>query len=182
MTSFFNTAVVWAIGIAIMLFILWQLGRKKGRKSVIITTAVLLLGVAGSLIVGSLTTSHWAKPLADDHHWDVLNTDKIAEQVAQGKTVFVDVTADWCITCKANKVGVLLQEPVYSALSADNIELMRGDWTKPSDYVTGFLQSHGRFGVPFNIVYGPNAPEGIPLPVILTNDEVLNAIQQASKK
>ncbi len=182
MTSFFNTAVIWAIGIAIMLFILWQLGRKKGRKSVIITTAVLLLGVAGSLIVGSLTTSHWAKPLADDHHWDVLNTDKIAEQVAQGKTVFVDVTADWCITCKANKVGVLQQEPVYSALSADNIELMRGDWTKPFDYVTGFLQSHGRFGVPFNIVYGPNAPEGIPQPVILTNDEVLNAIQQASKK
>ena len=57
---------------------------------------------------------------------------------------------------------------------------MRGDWTKPSDYVTGFLQSHGRFGVPFNIVYGPNAPQGIPLPVILTSDEVLNAIKKAS--
>ncbi len=37
---------------------------------------------------------------------------------------------------------------------------MRGGGQEPSDYVTGFLQSHGRFGVPFNIVYGPNAPEG----------------------
>ncbi|MCG3864680.1 MULTISPECIES: protein-disulfide reductase DsbD domain-containing protein [unclassified Photobacterium] len=182
MTSFFSATVVWIIGLLIMLVILWQLGRKKGRKAVIITTAVLLLGVAGSLIVGSLTSNHWAKPLADDHHWETLNVDNIAKQVAEGKTVFVDVTAEWCITCKANKVGVLLQEPVYSALSADNIELMRGDWTKPSDYVTGFLQSHGRFGVPFNIVYGPNAPQGIPLPVILTSDEVLNAIKKASKE
>ncbi|PSV36271.1 protein-disulfide reductase DsbD [Photobacterium sp. GB-210] len=182
MTSFFSAAVVWVIGLLIMLVILWQLGRKKGRKAVIITTAVLLLGVAGSLIVGSLTSNHWAKPLADDHHWQTLNVDNIAKQVAEGKTVFVDVTAEWCITCKANKVGVLLQEPVYSALSADNIVLMRGDWTKPSDYVTGFLQSHGRFGVPFNIVYGPNAPQGIPLPVILTSDEVLNAIKKASKE
>lgn len=181
LTSFFSATVVWVIGLFIMLVILWQLGRKKGRKAVIITTAVLLLGVAGSLIVGSLTSNHWAKPLADDHHWETLNVDNIAKQVAEGKTVFVDVTAEWCITCKANKVGVLLQEPVYSALSADNIELMRGDWTKPSDYVTGFLQSHGRFGVPFNIVYGPNAPQGIPLPVILTSDEVLNAIKKASK-
>ncbi|EAS66326.1 putative suppressor for copper-sensitivity B precursor [Photobacterium angustum S14] len=181
MTSFYSATVVWVIGLFIMLVILWQLGRKKGRKAVIITTAVLLLGVAGSLIVGSLTSNHWAKPLADDHHWETLNVDNIAKQVAEGKTVFVDVTAEWCITCKANKVGVLLQEPVYSTLSADNIELMRGDWTKPSDYVTGFLQSHGRFGVPFNIVYGPNAPQGIPLPVILTSDEVLNAIKKASK-
>lgn len=181
MTSFYSAAVIWVIGLVIMLVILWLLGRKKGRKSVIITTAVLLLGVAGSLIVGSLTSNHWAKPLADDHHWETLNVDNIAKQVAEGKTVFVDVTAEWCITCKANKVGVLLQEPVYSALSAGNIELMRGDWTKPSDYVTGFLQSHGRFGVPFNIVYGPNAPQGIPLPVILTSDEVLNAIKKASK-
>ena len=181
MTSFYSATVVWVISLVIMLVILWQLGRKKGRKAVIITTAVLLLVVAGSLIVGSLTSNHWAKPLADDHHWETLNVDNIAKQVAEGKTVFVDVTAEWCITCKANKVGVLLQEPVYSALSADNIELMRGDWTKPSDYVTDFLQSHGRFGVPFNIVYGPNAPQGIPLPVILTSDEVLNAIKKASK-
>lgn len=58
---------------------------------------------------------------------------------------------------------------------------MRGDWTKPSDYVTGFLQSYGRFGVPFNIVYGPNAPKGIELPVILSSDSVLNALKKAGK-
>ncbi len=117
-----------------------------------------------------------------DHVWQPLKSEEISQAVAQGKTVFVDVTADWCITCKANKIGVMLQNPVYDKLDQDNIVLMRGDWTTPSDYVTGFLQSYGRFGVPFNIVYGPNAPEGIALPVILTSDDVMGAIAEAEGK
>ena len=181
MTSFFDTTVVWGLGAVILVIILWLLGRKKGRKTVIITLAVMLLGTGASLFTGSLTANKWATPLPADHHWIPLDTAKIATEVAQGKTVFVDVTAQWCITCKANKMGVILQEPVYSALDNKNIVLMRGDWTKPSDYVTGFLQSHGRFGVPFNIVYGPNAPKGIELPVILSSDSVLNALKKAAK-
>jgi suppressor for copper-sensitivity B len=100
--------------------------------------------------------------------------------VAQGKTVFVDVTADWCITCKANKIGVILQNPVYEKLQQSDIVLMRGDWTTPSDSVTQYLQSYGRFGVPFNIVYGPEYPQGIPLPVILTSEVVMQSIDMAS--
>jgi len=57
---------------------------------------------------------------------------------------------------------------------------MEGDWTVRSENVTGYLQSNGRFGVPFNIVYGPRAPNGIPLPVILSGDAVMNVIKQAS--
>ncbi|WP_239996521.1 protein-disulfide reductase DsbD family protein [Photobacterium phosphoreum] len=181
MTSFFSANIVWGLGAVILVIILWLIGRKKGRKTVIITLAVMLLGVAASLFTGSLTANKWATPLPPDHHWIPLDTAKIATEVAQGKTVFVDVTAQWCITCKANKMGVILQEPVYSALENKNIVLMRGDWTKPSDYVTGFLQSYGRFGVPFNIVYGPNAPKGIELPVILSSDSVLDALKKAGK-
>ena len=181
MTSFFNATVVWGLGAVILAAILWLLGRKKGRKTVIITLAVMLLGAGASLFTGSLTANKWSTPLPADHHWIPLDTAQIATDVAQGKTVFVDVTAQWCITCKANKIGVILQEPVYSALDNKNIVLMRGDWTKPSDYVTGFLQSHGRFGVPFNIVYGPNAPKGIELPVILSSDSVLDALKKAGK-
>lgn len=181
MTSFFNASAVWGLGTVILVIILWLLGRKKGRKTVIITLAVMLLGAGASLFTGSLTANKWSTPLPDDHHWIPLDTAKIATEVAQGKTVFVDVTAQWCITCKANKIGVILQEPVYSALDNKNIVLMRGDWTKPSDYVTGFLQSHGRFGVPFNIVYGPNAPKGIELPVILSSESVLSALKEAGK-
>ena len=92
---------------------------------------------------------------------------------------FVDVTADWCITCKANKLGVLEQEPVYSALAAPDLIRMRGDWTVRNDYITDYLRAYGQYGVPYNRVYGPGAPEGIELPIILTSEAVMQAIKEA---
>ncbi|SUB89990.1 protein-disulfide reductase DsbD family protein [Photobacterium damselae] len=182
MANFFSLKIVIVIGIIALALLLSQLWRIKGKRATLLTVGFLIIVTAIGLIIGSLTADKWAKPLPQDHHWISLNVEQIKQDVAQGKTVFVDVTADWCITCKANKVGVILQEPVYSALDQENIVLMRGDWTKPSDYVTNFLQSHGRFGVPFNIVYGPAAPNGIELPVILTSEQVLDALKQASSK
>ncbi|MBC7004444.1 thioredoxin family protein [Photobacterium sp. BZF1] len=182
MTSFFSTAAVILIGVLMVVVLLWRLGKVKGRKPVILAMAFIVVGSGGGLIAGSMTADNWATPLPQDHAWQPLNIDAIQQHVSQGKTVFVDVTADWCITCKVNKVSVLLQDPVYSALEQDHIVLMKGDWTKPSDYVTGYLRSNGRFGVPFNIVYGPNAPTGIALPVILTSNDVIKAIDTASGK
>ncbi|MBE8126883.1 protein-disulfide reductase DsbD family protein [Photobacterium damselae subsp. piscicida] len=181
MANFFSLKIVIVIGVIALALLLSQLWRIKG-KATLLTVGFLIIVTAIGLIIGSLTADKWAKPLPQDHHWIPLNVEQIKQDVAQGKTVFVDVTADWCITCKANKVGVILQEPVYSALDQENIVLMRGDWTKPSDYVTNFLQSHGHFGVPFNIVYGPAAPNGIELPVILTSEQVLDALKRASSK
>ncbi|AWK84375.1 protein-disulfide reductase DsbD family protein [Photobacterium damselae] len=182
MANFFSLKIVIVIGVIALALLLSQLWRIKGKRATLLTVGFLIIVTVIGLIIGSLTADKWAKPLPQDHHWTPLNVEQIKQDVAQGKTVFVDVTADWCITCKANKVGVILQEPVYSALDQENIVLMRGDWTKPSDYVTNFLQSHGRFGVPFNIVYGPAAPNGIELPVILTSEQVLDALKQASSK
>ncbi|MGC9462321.1 thioredoxin family protein, partial [Vibrio genomosp. F10] len=116
-------------------------------------TVVVLL--ASSMVIGSVTTDKWATPLPAEPNWERLSTSKINDYVAQGKTVFVDVTAEWCISCKANKIGVVLQDPVYSTLQHPNVIAMQGNWTTPSVSVTEFLQSHGRFGVPFNVVYGP---------------------------
>ncbi|HIF9341341.1 TPA: protein-disulfide reductase DsbD family protein [Photobacterium damselae] len=182
MANFFSLKIVIVIGVIALALLLSQLWRIKGKRATLFTVGFLIIVTAIGLIIGSLTADKWAKQLPQDHHWTPLNVEQIKQDVTQGKTVFVDVTADWCITCKANKVGVILQEPVYSALDQENIVLMRGDWTKPSDYVTNFLQSHGRFGVPFNIVYGPEAPNGIELPVILTSEQVLDALKRASSK
>lgn len=127
-----------------------------------------------------MTANHWATPLPEDLAWEKLSNEAIADHVKNGRVVFVDVTADWCVTCKANKIGVIWQDPVYSLLQSPNVATLKGDWTHPNGSVTDFLRAHGRFGVPFNIVYGPAAPEGIPLPVILTDDVVVKAIEQAS--
>ncbi|MGF1725576.1 thioredoxin family protein [Photobacterium nomapromontoriensis] len=179
MTNFLSAAIVAAIGATMVIALLWRLGKAKGRKPVILALAFILFGTGGGLIAGSMTADKWSTPLPQDHVWQPLNVEAIDQYVTSGKTVVVDVTADWCITCKVNKVSVLLQDPIYTKLAQDNVVLMRGDWTKPSDYVTGFLRANGRFGVPFNIVYGPNAPTGIPLPVILTNEQVLSAMNKA---
>lgn len=150
--------------------------RRFGQAGVIgaIAGTVLLSGI-GLLL--SSWTSH-PKQL-EEHAWQQLQPNAIASAVAQGQVVFVDVTADWCVTCKANKIGVLLQEPVASALRSDDIVLMQGDWTRPSEQITDYLRSYNRYGVPFNQVYGPGAPNGIALPVILTDNAVLKAIEQA---
>ncbi|WP_425275310.1 protein-disulfide reductase DsbD family protein [Vibrio rhodolitus] len=173
-------AVLMLGSLIVILTVIW-LGRVHGRKLLIPLLASLTLLAGGGLVVGSLTAGNWATPVVDDLPWQKLQADKIESLTRQGKTVFVEVTADWCITCKANKIGVVLQDPVYTALQQPNMVLMLGDWTTPNPSVTEYLQSHGRYGVPFNIVYGPKAAQGIPLPVILSEKQVMDAISRASQ-
>ncbi len=172
---------MWTISLAslllLSLFIL--VIRQYGQRVFFLALLSLLLVSAVGFTVAHLSDNYWASSNRDELDWQTLDVAVITQQVAQGKTVFVDVTADWCVTCKANKIAVLLQEPVYSALQSENIVLMRGDWTVRSDSVTQYLQSFNRYGVPFNIVYGPAAPEGIALDTILSNKQVLAAIAQA---
>jgi suppressor for copper-sensitivity B len=91
----------------------------------------------------------------------------------------VDVTADWCITCKANKAAVLDRGEVMKMLEND-VAALRADWTKPDPAIQAYLASFERYGIPFNAVYGPGAPGGIALPEILTESAVLEAFEQAA--
>ncbi|MFM2587301.1 protein-disulfide reductase DsbD family protein [Vibrio sp. TBV020] len=169
-----------AIVLSALIVLLARVKRIYGDKAFLIS-GVLSIGLfAGGLVLGSVTADHWSTPLPDDLPWVKLSNEAIENSVEQGKTVFVNVTADWCVTCKANKIGVILQDPVYSALQHSNVVAIQGDWTHPDGAVTDYLRANGRFGVPFNIVYGPNAPEGIPLPVILNSETVTKALQIAS--
>ena len=100
--------------------------------------------------------------------------------VASGKTVFIDVTADWCLTCKANKTLVLDRPPVSTALGDANTVPMVADWTKPDPAISAYLAKFGRYGVPLNVVYGPKAPQGIALPELPGPQTILDALKQAS--
>ncbi len=120
-----------------------------------------------------------ASAAREERPWQELSFAQIQEHLSADKVVFVDVTADWCITCQANKYNVLLQDPVYSALNADDVVRMRGDWTRNNAYIQQFLQAYGQYGVPYNRVYGPARPEGIELPIILSDEAVMQAITAA---
>lgn len=180
LSAFFGTAATAVIIGVIVIASFILVGKVYGRKAFILMSGLSVFALGGSLIVGSVTADSWSTPIVDDLNWQRLDAQSIPSLVAEGKTVFVDVTADWCITCKANKIGVVLQDPVYSHLQQANVVTMRGDWTTPSDSVTDYLQRYGRFGVPFNIVYGPKHQEGIALPVILTSESVTQALNAAN--
>lgn len=170
-------ALVAIIAGLLMTITLVLIGKRYGGKALAVTLSTGVPLVAITLLLTTVGSGRFSLP--ESHPWGPFEPDAIATQVKAGQVVFVDVTADWCITCKANEMGVLLQQPVYDALLADDVTLQRADWTSPSPAITGYLQSHGRAGVPFNVVYGPGAPQGIPLPVLLRERAVLAALQQA---
>jgi suppressor for copper-sensitivity B len=147
----------------------WMLTLKKALAVVLLLTAVWLVHVL--VVIRTMPTL--------DAGWQKFDAALIAPAVADGKTVVVDVTADWCLTCKANKKFVLEQEDVEEALSADNILRLQADWTHHDEKIAAYLKSFGRYGIPFNVVYGPGAPGGIALPELLTRQVLLDAIDQA---
>ena len=112
-------------------------------------------------------------------HWQRFNPSAIDLYVANGKTVFVDVTADWCITCKVNKALVTDTVEIREWLKQENIVQMRADWTSPNPIISDFLQRFMRYGIPFNAVFGPKALDGIILPELLSKKSVITALKFA---
>ena len=139
--------------------------------------AALVVPIVGPTVVPGAVASDRTVASAADHVWTDFDRAAIATRVARGETVFVDVTAEWCLTCKVNKRRVLTSAYVERELAT--ITAMRADWTRPDDAILAYLKDHGRYGIPFNAVYGPGAPEGIVLSELLTNDAVLRAIERA---
>jgi suppressor for copper-sensitivity B len=105
---------------------------------------------------------------------------QIQERLAGGKIVIVDVTADWCVTCIVNKQLVLDVGASAERLRRPGVVPMKADWTKPDETIARYLASFGRYGIPFNVVYGPAAPDGILLPELLNESAVVDAFNRAS--
>jgi suppressor for copper-sensitivity B len=67
-------------------------------------------------------------------------------------------------------------------LKESDVITMKADWTNRDPEIADYLKSFGRYGIPFNVVYGPNAPDGIALPELLRKDLVLDALEKAKKR
>ena len=137
--------------------------------------AVLALLGAGTTPVVLRTTA----PRVAVTAWAPFDEAALRRLVAEGKVVFVDVTAEWCVNCKANEALVLDRPEVAAALAAPGVVAMRADWTRPDARISDYLARNDRFGIPFNAVYGPGAPRGIVLSEVLTREAVLDALRHA---
>ena len=138
----------------------------------------------GWLLAVSLHPTAPAAPQAQEAHWRPFDLAVVKREVAAGHVVFVDVTADWCLTCLANKRLVLDRPEISSRLNDPTgaVVAMRADWTRPDETISRYLAGFGRYGVPFNAVYGPGAPEGLPLPELLSRESVLGGLAKAAGK
>ncbi len=92
----------------------------------------------------------------------------VAKYRAEGRPVFVNFTADWCLTCKANEAAAIEREATRKAFKAAGVKVLVGDWTNGDPAITRFLESRGRAGVPLYLWYAPGQAEPEELPQILT--------------
>ncbi len=192
-----------ALTAAWLVWVLNGVGGSLAAIAVLALTGILLvllsLHTGPRLLKASLLPIFVALPLAASAYWSTTGPDRpapapldaewvafdraqIARLVSQGQVVFVDVTADWCLTCKANKALVIDRDPVAAALAAPQVTMMQADWTRPDERISQYLAGFGRYGIPFNAVYGPGAPDGIALSEILSAPALLDALVQAEQR
>ncbi|ASV53806.1 protein-disulfide reductase [Lelliottia jeotgali] len=161
--------------IGLLLATLWRWGWRTALSWAVAATVALA-------ILFSLLRPGSAALVEDRVAWQPLSEEAITAALAENKRVFVDVTADWCVTCKANKYNVLLRDEVQDALSAPDVVALRGDWSRPSTTISQFLHARQSAAVPFNQIYGPGLEQGRVLPPLLERDSLLQTLTDAKGK
>lgn len=150
-----------------------------------IATLALASALAGGYW-GLQATSNPPSGTAASHsesagNWEAYTPERLADLRSQGKPVFVNLTAAWCITCLVNERVALRQAPVVKAFQTSGIHYLKGDWTNQDPAISKLLAQFGRSGVPLYVLYA-NGTQAKPLvlPQILTPDIVLAAVQDAA--
>ncbi len=149
------------------------------KATPIVLLFVTVAAISGAYVGDTRNTLSVNDTQAGKIAWAPFDRESLESLTAAGKVVFVDVTADWCITCQVNKRLVLEQGRILELLNGPDIIAMQADWTRPNPEIAAYLASFDRFGIPFNAVYGPNAPSGVALPELLTEGIVLGGFRSA---
>jgi thiol:disulfide interchange protein DsbD len=111
--------------------------------------------------------------------WEPYSEQRLATLLAQGRSVYLDFTAEWCITCQVNERIVFSSSEVRALIVKKNVALMRGDWTTKSPSITAALRRYGRNGVPLNVIIKQGkADSAVVLPNILTPGTVTAELER----
>ncbi len=162
------------IAILILSCAAWAYGRWKSFITKTIVLILVAVAVYGQIF--EFNRNRWV--LTQSTFWQTFSRERVKSLVAQGKPVFIDFTAAWCITCKVNE-RIAFTDSVMETMTRKGIVAMKGDWTNSDPEITLTLEEFGRNGVPLYVLYtGKKGRPPIILPQILTPGTVLNAIEQ----
>ena len=162
------------LALSLILFLILSY-RKKIPYFQNIFTIVILLGIFYLPSVKSLQNN---PALKYDVRWLNFFEVDINQLVNKDEVIFLDITADWCATCQFNKVNVINSNKIIKLFEENNILLIRADWTRPNKMVNVFLEKYERFGIPFNAFFSKNYPDGVLLSELLSEKEILEAINK----
>jgi len=161
-------------------FALWAWGRiDSGRVARAAWSACGAL-LLGAVLAWALPTWHEAKAAspgpAADQRWQPWSAARVAALNAEGRTVFVDFTAAWCVTCQVNKRTTLGDTAVLADLDARQVALLRADWTRRDAAISAELARLGRNGVPVYAIYKPGQAGPMLLPELLSPQVLRDAL------
>lgn len=159
----------------------WVLGRWPAKR-LSTTAAIVLLAAAIALPCFAATTLPAGRTMSETSSqttaWQPFSPERLAAERAQGKPVFVDFSAAWCLSCQVNERVVLDRPDVEEAFRKSGVVMMRADWTNHDDTITAALAQLGRSGVPTYVLYS-GGPQSAPtlLPEVLTTGIVMDALK-----
>ncbi|MGX1306745.1 thiol:disulfide interchange protein/DsbC/DsbD-like thiol-disulfide interchange protein [Amorphus suaedae] len=175
------------VGCVLLAFAAWmtglrQGGMQRGRWAAALAAVVGLVG-AVALLSPSLADGPSQGAIisasADDYGAEPFTPARLDALRADGKPVFLNITAAWCITCKVNE-KVAFRSGFREALVRDGVTYMTADWTRRDPAITAYLERYGRAGVPLYLVFPEGDGPAAVLPQILTEDIVVRALDAAA--
>jgi thiol:disulfide interchange protein DsbD len=173
--------LAWLVAIALGTWIAGSLqaaGRRAAARGAF--AAVALGALAAALVLPLDASVAPDREIARSDSWRPFDPQAIRAELEGGRAVFVDFTADWCLTCKANEQLVLADARVEAEFERLDVARFKADWTRRDERIRAELAAHGRAGVPLYLVYSPHAPEKPSvLPELLTIGRVLEALRAA---
>jgi thiol:disulfide interchange protein len=174
-----------AMLLAVFLFLAiagWILGRWPAKGAATAAAAVVIVASVGGGLYGILTltepvTAATSTATANER-WEPWSQAAVDKYRAEGRPVFVDFTASWCLSCQVNERVALRTSAVDAAFKERNVALLKADWTSHDDAITQALASYGRSGVPAYALYASNESTPTLLPEVLTPGIVMDALKK----
>ena len=187
-----DAVLYWSIAAVLLAFAAWSWnhGRMHGRRWALVACVLAIIVAAWPLRevhrlerparADAAAASTAAAP--QDGVVEVpYSAQRLADLRASGRVVFVNMTADWCVSCKANEKAVFARDGFREALDAANAVYMVGDWTDVDPAITDFLKQYRAVGVPLYVVFPRDGGPGKVLPTLLTPGVVEEALREAAK-